>query len=192
MDDPRDRTDADQAVRLAIASHRDGFLKILRRQAGLMVDVEDVLHAALERALLKSHQVKDPARAEAWVGRIVRNALIDELRKRNWIALPEHELEIAAQEHIQPEDDCIDCWCVLVQAEQLKPDYAYMLRRVIVDGAAVTEVAAELGLTANNATVRLHRARKALKERMAVHCGTTDAQSCSDCGCKERGCCPPP
>jgi RNA polymerase sigma-70 factor (ECF subfamily) len=56
----------------------------------------------------------------------------------------------------------------------------------------VTEVARELGLNANNAMVRLHRARNALRERLASHCGTTTARSCSDCGCEERGCCPHP
>jgi RNA polymerase sigma-70 factor (ECF subfamily) len=40
--------------------------------------------------------------------------------------------------------------------------------------------------------VRLHRARRALKERLAAHCGTTSARSCADCGCEERGCCARP
>ena len=61
------------------------------------------------------------------------------------------------------DDDGIDCRCVLAQAEQLKPDYAEILRRVIMDGVTVTQVAGELGITPNNAMVRLHRARAALK-----------------------------
>jgi RNA polymerase sigma-70 factor (ECF subfamily) len=86
----------------------------------------------------------------------------------------------------------LDCWCVLAQAACLKPEYAEILRRVDIDGLAVTIVAGELGLSSNNAMVRLHRARKALRARMAEHCGTTSARSCSDCGCEERGCCTVP
>ena len=71
----------------------------------------------------------------------------------------------------------------------LKPEYTEILRRVVLDGAPLPGVAAELGLTTNNASVRLHRARAALRKRMAEHCGTLRARSCTECGCAERGCC---
>ncbi|XYH93681.1 RNA polymerase sigma factor [Sorangium sp. So ce1128] len=157
----------------------------MRRRARAGVDAEDVLQRALERALLRSDQVRDPARAAAWVGRVVRNVLGDELRKKRDVVLPVDELELASVE-----EGGVDCWCVLAQAEQLKPEYALILKRVVVDGMAVTDVAAELGVTPGNATVRLHRARKALRARLQEHCGTTSARSCSECGCEERGCCP--
>lgn len=73
---------------------------------------------------------------------------------------------------------------------QLAP--AEIIRRVIVDGIPVTQVAPELGLTPNNAMVRLHRARTALRARLKEHCGTTSVRACSECGCEERGCCPRP
>ena len=72
------------------------------------------------------------------------------------------------------------------------PLFALILRRVIVDMVPVSQVARELGLTPNNAMVRLHRARTALKQRLQLHCGTTSVLACSDCGCEERGCCPAP
>jgi RNA polymerase sigma factor (sigma-70 family) len=160
---------------------------MVRRRGGARVDAEDVLQTALQRALERAGQVRDPARAEAWLGRVVRNVLMDELRKRHAPVLPTEEVELGASD-----DEDIDCWCVLVQAEQLKPEYSTILRRVVVDGISVTQVAWELGLTPNNAMVRLHRARVALKERLAFHCGTTTVRACSDCGCEERGCCPHP
>lgn len=173
-----------RAVRDALVARRDELLAMVRRRGGAKIDPEEVLQLALQRALERSEQLHDPTRAEAWVGRVVRNVLFDELRKRRAPVLPVDELELSA---IDP--DGIDCWCVLVQAEQLKPEYATILRRVIIDGLSVTQLAAELELTPNNAMVRLHRARRALKERLAAHCGTTSARSCSDCGCEERGCC---
>jgi DNA-directed RNA polymerase specialized sigma24 family protein len=176
------------AVRAALGTQREQLLALVRRRGHGKVDAEEVLHVALERALECAEQVRDPARAAAWVNRVVRNVLYDELRKRQVpMMVPVDELELAALDEGE-----IDCWCVLVQAEQLKPEYAMILRRVIIDSVPVTRVAAELGLTPNNAMVRLHRARAALKKRLESHCGTTSARSCSECGCAERGCCPRP
>jgi RNA polymerase sigma-70 factor (ECF subfamily) len=183
--DPDRLTRAAHAVREALAAQRGELLESVRRRARAGVDAEEVLQRAIERALARSDQVRDPARAAAWVGRVVRNVLLDELRKKRDVVLPVDELDLAAVE-----EDVVDCWCVLVQAEQLKPEYALILKRVVVDGLAVTDVAAELGVTPGNAMVRLHRARKALRDRLKEHCGTTSARSCSECGCDERGCCP--
>ncbi|WP_438018093.1 sigma-70 family RNA polymerase sigma factor [Sorangium sp. So ce315] len=182
---PDKLTRAALAVREALAAQHGELLESVRRRARAGVDAEEVLQRALERALARSDQVRDPDRAAAWVGRVVRNVLLDELRKKHDVVLPVDELELSSVE-----GDAIDCWCVLVQAERLKPEYALILKRVVVDGMAVTDVAAELGVTPGNAMVRLHRARKALRDRLKEHCGTTSAWSCSECGCGERGCCP--
>lgn len=187
MEMRRDFTGPADAVRSALGTQREQLLALIRRRGGGKVDADEVLHVALQRALERAEQVRDPARAEAWIARVVRNVLLDELRKKQVPVLGIDELELAAID-----DEGIDCWCVLVQAEQLKPEYASILRRVIIDGVPVTQVAAELGITPNNAMVRLHRARTALKKRLEAHCGTTTARSCSDCGCEERGCCPRP
>lgn len=178
---------AASAVRVAVGARRGQLLAMVRRRGGSSIEAEEVLQAALLRALERAEQVRDPAHAEAWVGRVVRNVLIDELRKHHAPVLPTDDI---ALEPI--EQDGFDCRCVLVQAEQLKPEYSTILRRVVVDGVSVTQVASELGLTPNNAMVRLHRARTALKQRLASHCGTTTVQACSECGCEERGCCSHP
>jgi len=48
----------------------------------------------------------------------------------------------------------------------------------------VVDVAAELGVTPNNAAVRLHRARGALKKRLEQTCGTCTQHGCLDCTCQ--------
>lgn len=65
----------------------------------------------------------------------------------------------------------------------LKDEYREILARVEMAGRSVGEVAAELGLTANNATVRLHRARRALRQRLEAVCGTCTEHACLDCTC---------
>ncbi len=178
---------AESSVRGALIARRADLLALIQKRGGGFVDAEEILQVVTGRALEHAKQLRDPTAAEAWVGRIARNVLMGELRKRRAPLTPIDELELASLEQ-----DDIDCWCVLVQSEQLKPEYSQILRRVIVDGISVTLVAQELGLSANNAMVRLHRAREALKVRMKAHCGTTSARSCSECGCEERGCCPKP
>jgi RNA polymerase sigma-70 factor (ECF subfamily) len=113
--------------------------------------------------------------------------LIDELRKRPPATVSIDDVEAPAHEK-----DDIDCSCVLAQAAHLKPEYAFILKRVVIDGVPATQFARDLGVTANTAMVRLHRARAALKRRLREHCGTTNLRSCSDCGCEERGCCAAP
>lgn len=170
-------------VRRALAAQRGHLRALVRRQAP-KVDADEVVQVAAERALTRAAQVRDPARTEAWVARIARNVAADAQRGRGPALVPLDDVQLSGD---APKD--LDCWCVLAQAASLKPEYAEILRCVDVDGVAVTTVAGELGLSSNNAMVRLHRARKALRERMADHCGTTSARSCSDCGCEERGCC---
>lgn len=180
-------TAAHAAVQRAVAAERDALFRIARRSLGTVADADDLVQLAVERALARSIQLRDPSRASAWVGRVARNALRDELRRRSASIETVAELDAPASAVEEP-----PCWCVLAQAEQLRPEYARILRRVDIEGARVLDVAAELGITPNNAMVRLHRARRALREQLRSHCGTTGARSCSDCGCEERGCCPKP
>ncbi len=175
---------AARAVSEALGVQRGALLAMVRRRVGDREDVEELLQEAFERALSKSSQLRDLSRVDAWLGRVVKNVIIDQLRRRHDAVLPTDDLEAP-----RLEVDTVDCSCVLAQADQLKPEYATILRRVVVDGVKIGDFAAELGLTPNNAMVRLHRAREALKVKLFAHCGTTTARSCLDCGCEERGCC---
>lgn len=156
------------------------------RRGVTLADAEDALHAGLARALTRADQLRDDARADAWVSRIVQTAVLDAARRRGPIA--EHDVDALA---IPPSTD-VDCWCVLNQLLGLDEPHRRILELVVLDGRSTSEVAAALGVTPNHAAVRLHRARAALRERLRRHCGTTSVQGCDDCGCVERGCCPPP
>ena len=81
------------------------------------------------------------------------------------------------------------CRCSLEQARQLNPRYSTILEMVDISGASLKEAARTLGVTVNTATVRLHRARKALKDKLMAHCGVETMRGCNDCHCTERGCC---
>ncbi len=67
--------------------------------------------------------------------------------------------------------------------DTLKPEYADAIRRVDLGGVAVGAFAAHAGLTPNNAAVRLHRARAALRRQLERCCGTCATHGCLDCVC---------
>ena len=81
------------------------------------------------------------------------------------------------------------CQCSLAQAQRLPDAYASILDLVDAQGFSLVEAAARLDITRNNAAVRLHRARKALRDAMEAHCGVTDPQACAACRCVDDACC---
>jgi len=171
----------------ALTAYRDELVGFVRRRAGHLVDPEDVVHRAAARALASPSSLRDPERARPWLYRIVRNALTDELRG---LGLPTAEL---SDDLPDPDPPPITsgrpCKCALDIAATLKPEYKAMLERAILDDVAVTDVARELGITANNATVRLHRARNALRAAVVARCGTTSMHDCLECTCDETHTC---
>jgi hypothetical protein len=66
----------------------------------------------------------------------------------------------------------------------LKPEYAEVLRRVDLAEEARETAAAALGITIGNLTVRLHRARQALRRVLELTCETCPIHGYLDCGCE--------
>lgn len=163
----------------ALAQGREELVAFARRRVGARA--EDVVQDAAIRALRHSDQLSDPAAARAWLFSIVRR-LVTESGGRTTEPVPE---QLAAEVDEAPDA----CNCVMKQVETLPPAQAQLLQRVVVDGAQISQLAEELGITPNNAWIRLHRARTALKAQLKKHCGTESLRACLDCGCLERGCC---
>src|SRR5262249_51962593 len=65
----------------------------------------------------------------------------------------------------------------------LKPEYVDILRRVELLGEPRQEVAAALGVSVNNVTVRLHRARQAIKRALLLSCTTCPEHGFLRCAC---------
>ena len=55
-----------------------------------------------------------------------------------------------------------------------------------LDEEPLAELAGRMGLSKNNATVRLHRARKSLKASLLKTCGACAAHGCLDCSCRKQ------
>lgn len=181
-------TEADPhpCVAAALNTHRAR----LRRFVAARVppsDVEDVLQLGALRALERAADLREPERVLAWLYRVHRNIATDLGRRK----AREARLLATFAQDLQPvpEEDPKGCGCSLVQARELKPSYAAILDLVDIAGVSLSQAARALNISVNNATVRLHRARAALRRRLEARCGVTSVASSLDCGCTEEGCC---
>jgi RNA polymerase sigma-70 factor (ECF subfamily) len=170
-----------EVVARLVASHRD-FLAFLQPRLPSRAVAEEVLQAAFVRALEKGGAIREAESAVAWFYRLLRNALVDYYRHS---ASEQRALDRQATEAQIPstELDAVVCACMNTLLPTLKSEYAEVLRRVDLEEAPLSQVAAELDITPNNATVRLHRARQALKKQLERSCGTCATHGCLDCTC---------
>jgi RNA polymerase sigma-70 factor (ECF subfamily) len=164
-----------------LMADRTAYLGFLRGRVRSGADADDILQQALVKASGHACDLKDPTRLRAWFFQILRRTLADDYAQ--W-ALREAKLANLPldMEEATPAEVAL-CGCSLGQLERIRPEYADMLRRVDIEEQGLSEVAQSLGVSVNNATVRLHRARKALREQLRAFCGTDSALACADCGC---------
>ncbi|MEM8994110.1 MAG: RNA polymerase sigma factor [Acidobacteriota bacterium] len=149
--------------------------------------VDDVMQAAALRAIERASTLRDPDKALPWLYRIHRHTIVDQWRQRSSHENLSGDEEEVVDAPIELSDSSCDCG--LVQARQLKPAYASILALVDAGDATLAEAAVTFGISVNNATVRLHRARRALRDAMRNHCGVTNVRDCFECRCVSEGCC---
>ena len=168
-------------ILLVVVRERARHLAFVRRRMAPPVDPEDIVQLAWLRATRHLDEIRDNDKLGAWFWRILRHTVLDEnerlARERTFL-----QQLVAAGGEVTPQA-MTTCACSLGVLQQLKPVYGEMLRRADLDEEPVDRIAADLGLTVNNATVRLHRARKAMREALLDHCSTDSARACQDCRC---------
>ena len=77
------------------------------------------------------------------------------------------------------------CNCLYRLLPTLKAEYADVIWRADILGEPRDRLAASLGTSLNNVTVRLHRGRKALRMRLEEMCRTCSTHGFLDCRCDE-------
>jgi RNA polymerase sigma-70 factor (ECF subfamily) len=174
---------APDVVRRLVAGHRD-FLRFLERRVESRALAEDILQEAFVRGLERADDIGAET-ATAWFYRTLRNAVIDHYRRRGSSTRALERLASELGDDVEPSAELGSaiCGCVAQLAGTLKPEYANAIRRIEIDGVSVKDYAAEAGISASNAGVRVFRAREALKKRVAVCCGSCAEHGCIDCTC---------
>lgn len=167
-------------VLASLAEKRGQFLDFLARRTREPADAEDILQQGFLRATRKVATLRDAALADAWFYRILRRLLADtwarESQQRQTV------IPIEARPASAP-PDVVTCTCSVHLMDTLPPQYADILRRVDLQGEGVAQIADALCTTPGNVIVRLHRARKALRQRLLEVCDTRSLAACAHCNC---------
>jgi RNA polymerase sigma factor (sigma-70 family) len=181
-----DATERAAPIATLLENHR-AFLGYLERRVGDRALAEDILQDAFAKIVARPEQAPDDQGVVPWFYRTLRNAAIDQFRRRG-AADRAHQAfarELETQEAPTSEMEAEICACVSRLADTLKPEYAEALQAIEVGGTPVKQFAEQHGLSSSNAAVRVFRAREALKKRVAESCGTCAEHGCVNCTCKQ-------
>ena len=173
------------AVLALVESHRR-FLAFLERRTGSRDEAEEILQEAFVKGIERAGEIRDEERAVAWFYRLLRNALADRWRKRAAERRGEEMLARELADAAQPAPEIANqlCHCFEPLLPTLKREHETILRQVDLEGMRPIDFAMKEGITPNNAMVRLHRARRALRDRLEHSCRTCAEHGCLDCSCK--------
>jgi RNA polymerase sigma-70 factor (ECF subfamily) len=147
---------------------------------GLQDVLQQLLTHELMRAVERQHTLQKRENVVGWFYRILRNAIVDVYRSRATESKKTGTFLqdlIAAGEDKTPAFDELRptvCACLQRLLPNIRPAYAELLRRVDLQ---------ELQVTPNNLTVRLHRARLALRTSLEKSCGLCAKHGCLNCTC---------
>ena len=169
-----------------LGPYRQALLDHIRGIVRDPAEAEDILQEVLVKAHRSIGQLRAEAALTAWLFRIATHLAIDHLRRRGRRAEVLEETDPGAG---TSEDDGGPGLQRLVEQQEMSTcvqrfllDLPSVYRTVLLmhdlDGMTAAEIAAGLGITVENAKVRLHRARAAL--RTALQAGCTFS-------CDERG-----
>jgi RNA polymerase sigma-70 factor (ECF subfamily) len=180
-----DPTDAPAPLAILLENHR-AFLKYLERRVGDRALAEDILQDAFSKVVDRPEQAPTDEGVVPWFYRTLRNAAIDQFRRRGTAtkAIEAFGRELETQTAPEPDIEAEICACVSRLASTLKPEYAEALQAIDVIGTPVKAFAEQRGLTPSNAGVRVFRAREALKKRVTESCGTCAEHGCRNCTCQ--------
>ena len=182
------KANVDQIAR-TLNDQRAAFKAFLTARVGSAAEAEDILQNGLLKAVQRAGELQDDAKLTAWFYQLLRHAVVDHYRTRaagrrrddalGTLVASLGEDVAAAPQGWEPQL----CSCLGSVVNTLKPQHAALLRRVDLNGESVQDAAQALKMTANNASVILHRARKELRTRLEAFCGACADGACLDCNC---------
>lgn len=157
---------------MRLDADRARHLRYLRSRLPSLEDAEDALQDATLKFLQNAETFAAAERPEAWVGVSLRRMVVDRYRRSAAQRRMASAFAAEPSETAEPDEDDTRAplACLTRELGTLKPDYAEILRAVYLEETSLKDIAARLGLTSNNAAVRLHRARQALREVMTGRC----------------------
>jgi len=153
----------------------DGMVRgyLHRRLGGDGATADDLAQEVFLRVRANLDAMRDARRFGPWVVRIARNVLIDHLRRRSSVALPDGEAAQPGDDREDPADLAALAAYLHSQVEALPEHEAAAIRLVDLDGLAPTEATARLGIGLPALKARLRRGRLHLRQAIERCCTLT-------------------
>ncbi len=170
----------------SLAENHERFLRFLGSRIADRATAEDILQSAYVKAMESAEDLRSAESIVAWFYRILRNSVIDYYRRdatrKSAFDRLSAELPVSYETELRNQA----CACAAEMILDLKPEYREAIEQVDLAEEGVERFATTKGITVNNATVRLHRARRALAGRLTQVCGVCAEHKCVDCTCRHR------
>lgn len=135
------------------------------------VTAQDLLQIAYFKAVEHGGEIREGESTVAWFYCILPNAITDSYRRQSARTRAQEGFAAEAPQSYEPELEQTVCAYIADMMEDLKSEYRDAIQQVDLNGISVQSFAKSHGMSANNASVRLHRARKALAKRLTKICG---------------------
>jgi RNA polymerase sigma-70 factor (ECF subfamily) len=156
-----------------VRRHRDRLWAVALRTTGDPEEASDALQDALISAYRRAGQYRGDAAVTTWLHRIVVNASLDRLRRRNVRSaqpLPDDDESLPGAVVADPVDHMDRRAVQLVVTEalaELPEDQRAAILLVDVEGWSVEEAASQLGIPEGTVKSRCFRGRAKLAKRLA-------------------------
>ncbi len=177
---------AGAAIQRCLVEDRRAIFAHLVRSVG-REDADDVFQHFALRVLERNQDLRDRRALRSWLGRVLASTIADHRRRKNrdrnrerWVT----EAETANIPDMLP--DPAVCTCLYKVLPTLQENHATILRRVDLLGEPRDQIASQLGITPGNADVRLHRARRALRQALEQMCPSCAVDGYLDCSCERQ------
>lgn len=170
-------------IETELVENLDEFLGFARSRLADPDLAANALQDSLLKALRSRDRINDHGSTRAWFYRILRRTIIDLMRRRAARDRALGKLAMGLADAPTHDEERVACACLRKLIPTLSPQYAELIRRLDLNGETTEAVAASLGVTRTNLTVRLHRARRQLKDRLVQTCRVCTRHGCLDCTC---------
>ena len=185
MNDQPQKTASTKTIERVTAQH-ERFLRFLSSRVEDASTAEDILQAAYMKAIESGSEIRDGESTVAWFYRILRNAVTDHYRRRASRNKAYAAFAAEMPETYEPEIKAAICECIGDVIATLKPEYRSAIEQVDLREIPVENFAESEQISSNNASVRLHRARKEVARQLKTVCGACAEHKCLDCTCRHR------
>lgn len=153
--------------------------RFARGLTGSVVEADDLVQAACERALARREQFQEGTRFDSWMFRIVQTIWIDQIRSRR---VRKEEVDVAearigSDEPVRRAEARLALAEVRHAVDRLPPDQRTALLLVTVEGLSYKEAAEVVQVPVGTIMSRLARARLALQAQLEAGGGLSRSRT---------------